>query len=153
MNHKDPFLIWLNEMIPMTQAMGITSCDYSEGGLSLSAPLDPNKNDKGTGFAGATTALATLAGWSLITRYTQSLNLDCEAMVVESQAKYLRPVTQDFTAKVQLPSEEICQEFQQQLKQKGRARMLLEVVITEKDQPALILQGSYLARLKAANLQ
>ena len=151
MSQKDSFLTWLNEMIPMTQAMGITRCEYSEGVLSLSAPLDPHKNAKGTGFAGATTALATLAGWSLITRYTQALGLDCEAMVVESQAKYLRPVTQDFTAKVQLPSDEICQEFQRQLKQKGRARMPLEIIITEADQPALILQGSYLARFKTAH--
>ncbi|MCD8514421.1 MAG: thioesterase domain-containing protein [Nitrincola sp.] len=91
MSQQDPFLSWLNEMIPMTRAMGITHCEFTGDCLSLSAPLAPNINDKGTGFAGATTALATLAGWSLITRYTQSLGLDCEAMVVESQVKYCVP--------------------------------------------------------------
>lgn len=148
MSQQDPFLNWLNEMIPMTRAMGITHCEFTGDCLSLSAPLAPNINDKGTGFAGATTALATLAGWSLITRYTQSLGLDCEAMVVESQVKYLRPVTQDFTAQAVLPNATVCESFLQQLNEKGRSRVLLEITIIEKDQAALVVNGSYLARLR-----
>lgn len=148
MSQHDPFLVWLNEKIPMTHAMAITRCDFTDTGLALSAPLAPNINDKGTGFAGATTALATLAGWSLITRYTQALQLDCEAMIVESQVKYLRPITQDFTAQAELPHATICEAFLEELQQKGRARLLLEISIVENHQPALVVHGSYLARLR-----
>lgn len=147
----DPFLNWLYQVIPLTKAMQITSCDYNQHQLTLTAPLDVNKNDKGTGFAGATTALATLAGWCLITRYTQDLQLDAEVMIVDSQLRYLSPVTQDFSACVQLPSEDVCSVFKQQLQEKGKARMQLDVSIYEAGQPALTLNGSYLARLKPAH--
>lgn len=146
---SDPFLNWLNQEIPMTKAMQISCCDYNQHQLTLTAPLAVNKNDKGTGFAGSTTALATLAGWCLITRYTQDLQLDSEVMIVDSQLRYLRPVTQDFSACVQLPSEEACLVFKQQLQQQGKARIQLQVNIHEDDQLVLTLNGSYFARLKS----
>lgn len=148
MSQADPFLVWLNENIPLTRAMGISSCQYHSGQLTLSAPLSVNINDKGTGFAGATTALATLAGWSLITRYTRDAGLEAEVMIVESQVRYLRPVTADFTASVCLPDAETCRGFLQQLQQRGKARLTLEVSIQEQGQPVLLLDGEYLARLK-----
>ncbi|MFN3880837.1 MAG: YiiD C-terminal domain-containing protein [Nitrincola lacisaponensis] len=148
MSQADPFLVWLNENIPLTRAMGISSCQYHSGQLTLSAPLSVNINDKGTGFAGATTALATLAGWSLITRYTRDAGLEAEVMIVESQVRYLRPVTADFTASVCLPDAQQCAAFIQQLQQQGKARLQLEVAILEQGQPALLLSGEYLARLK-----
>lgn len=148
MSPQDPFLKWIYAQIPLTRSMQIDTCVYKERSLTLSAPKEPNKNDKNTGFAGATTALATLAGWCLITRYTQDLNLDCDVMIVESQVKYLAPITQDFTAQVTLPEPELCKQFDHQMAEKGRSRMTLEVIITENGCPALTLTGSYLARLK-----
>ena len=55
---------YLNRHVPLFRAMQaqIERCDAT--GLALTAPLEPNVNDKGTAFGGSMAAIAALTGWT-----------------------------------------------------------------------------------------
>ncbi|MBN1141677.1 MAG: YiiD C-terminal domain-containing protein [Deltaproteobacteria bacterium] len=65
----------------------------------ISMPLDGNRNDKGTGFAGSLYSALVLAGWCL-TMKTCADRGDgpWEAMIKGSQVSFLRPVASDCRA-------------------------------------------------------
>ena len=139
------FLRELQQTIPLTRAMAISACDYDGQSLQLSAPLAANVNDKGTGFAGSLTALATLAGWSLTTLYARDLGEDVNVVAAESHVRYVKPVTTDFSASVDLPDTSLCQRFQERLQSRGKASLPLTIQIFQGAELALQLESVYVA--------
>lgn len=142
------FLSWLRTQIPLVGAMQIDQLRLDDQGLTLSAPLAANINDKGTGFAGSLAALSTLSGWCLTTLYLRSQGLDCDVMIAESQIKYLKPVTDDFKACVPLPDETVLHSFLLSMQEKGRAKLPLRIEIHDQGKSALVLDGVYFARVR-----
>ena len=61
--------------------MQIDQLEYSGHAITLSAPLAPNINDKGTAFAGSTAGLATLTGWCLITLWLREQGIAADVMI------------------------------------------------------------------------
>ncbi|WP_299126110.1 YiiD C-terminal domain-containing protein, partial [uncultured Alcanivorax sp.] len=57
----------VRDAIPLTRHLDFQLETFDGQSLTLTAPLAPNHNDKGTFFAGSQSALLTLAGWSLTT--------------------------------------------------------------------------------------
>lgn len=139
------FLHELQQSIPLTRAMAISACEYDGQQLQLSAPLAANVNDKGTGFAGSLTALATLAGWSLTTLYARDLGENVNVVAAESHVRYLRPVTADFTAQVSLPDSSLCERFNERLQSRGKASLPLTIQIFQEAELALQLESVYVA--------
>jgi thioesterase domain-containing protein len=139
------FLDELQQSIPLTRAMAISACEYDGQTLQLSAPLAANVNDKGTGFAGSLTALATLAGWSLTTLYARDLGEEVNVVAAESHVRYLLPVTADFTAQVSLPDRSLCERFHERLQSRGKASLPLTIQIFQEAELALQLESVYVA--------
>lgn len=139
------FLDELLQSIPLTRAMAISVCEYDGHELQLSAPLAANVNDKGTGFAGSLSALATLAGWSLTTLYARDLGENVNVVAAESHVRYLCPVTADFTAQVSLPDTLLCERFHQRLQSRGKASLPLTIQIFQEAELALQLESVYVA--------
>ncbi len=137
------FLDWLHQAIPLTEAMQIDCLEFDGRSLSLSAPLAPNINDKGTGFAAATSGLATLSGWALITRWLESKRISADVMIAKSEVSYYAPVTGRFTSEVSLPEDSMLDAFWQRFEDRGRARLSLSVCIGPEEQPQLVLNGDY----------
>nr|WP_052063369.1 YiiD C-terminal domain-containing protein [Nitrincola sp. A-D6] len=102
-------------------------------------------NDKGTGFAGSLTALATLAGWSLTTLYARDLDEDVNVVAAESHVRYLKPVTADFSACVELPDTALCERFRERLQSRGKASLPLIIQIFQGAELALQLESVYVA--------
>ncbi|WP_240776353.1 YiiD C-terminal domain-containing protein [Nitrincola alkalilacustris] len=144
----EAFLSWLRTQIPLVGAMQIDQLTLDDQGLTLSAPLAANINDKGTGFAGSLAALSTLSGWCLMTLYLRSQGLECDVMIAESQIKYLQPVTADFKACVSLPDDDVLAPFLLRMREKGRGKLPLQVEIQEQGKMALQLNGVYYARIR-----
>ncbi|QEW06145.1 YiiD C-terminal domain-containing protein [Nitrincola iocasae] len=143
--NQTAFLRELQQSIPLTRAMAISACDYDGQQLQLSAPLAANVNDKGTGFAGSLTALATLAGWSLTTLYARDQGENVNVVAAESHVRYLRPVTDDFTAAVSLPDTSLCERFCERLQSRGKASLPLSIQIFQGTELALQLESVYVA--------
>ncbi len=139
------FLTWLQEQIPLLNHMGMKPLHFADNTLVMAAELAPNVNDKGTGFGGSLATLATLCGWALVTLRLRREGLNCDVMIRDSQLKYLAPVSSNFAAQAEFPESE-WSGFSNYLKEKGRSRVTLNVVITQQgESPALTLTGTYVA--------
>ena len=140
------FLQWLHREIPLTAAMQIDAVEFDGKRLELHAPLAPNLNDKGTGFAGSTSGLATLSGWCVITLWLESRGIAADVMIARSEIDYNAPLLTDLQTQVELPDSAVLEQFERRLLEKGRARMPLEVTLGEPGAPVLVLSGDYAAR-------
>jgi len=142
------FLQWLHREIPLTAAMQIDAVEFDGKRLALRAPLAPNLNDKGSGFAGSTSGLATLSGWCVITLWLESRGIAADVMIARSEIDYKAPLLTDLQTQVELPDSAVLEQFERRLLEKGRARMPLEVTLGEPGAPVLVLSGDYAARLR-----
>ncbi|MCX7048810.1 MAG: YiiD C-terminal domain-containing protein [Candidatus Sumerlaeota bacterium] len=79
--------------IPIAKAMGIRVISLDDSRITLEAPFDPNRNDKGTAFAGSIYSIMALAGWSLVTAAGMKRSLATEVMITESSIRFIKPVT------------------------------------------------------------
>jgi thioesterase domain-containing protein len=141
------FLNWLHQAIPLTAAMQIDEIDYTGNQLSLSAPLEPNLNDKGTGFAGSIASIATLSGWCLLTLWLKERGIDADVMIAKSEQRYLAPVTDRLQTTATLPDDQIVEQFWQRFQEKQRARLPISVELGN-GTVVFELQGDYAAVLR-----
>jgi len=141
------FLSWLHQAIPLTAAMQIDKIDYSGGQLRLSAPLEPNLNDKGTGFAGSIASIATLSGWCLLTLWLRERGIDADVMIAKSEQRYLAPVTDRLEAIATLPDDSVVEQFWQRFQEKQRARLPISVALGN-ETVIFELKGEYAAVLR-----
>jgi len=134
---------FLHEQIPLTRAMGVSVRSWDGQRLWISAPLEPNHNHLGTAFGGSLSALATLAGYSLL----WLLLGDREAHIVirDSSIRYRHPVRGDLHAFCERPGQEAWQAFQTQFTSTGKARLSLRVEIVEADQVCVEFEGVFVA--------
>ena len=138
------FLSWLHQAIPLTAAMQIDEINYTGKQLHLSAPLEPNLNDKGTGFAGSIASIATLSGWCLLTLWLRERGIDADVMIAKSEQRYLAPVTDRLKAVATLPDDAVVEQFWQRFQEKQRARLPISVAVGN-EKTVFELQGDYAA--------
>lgn len=150
MSNQNPeeFLVWLKTQIPLLNHMGLGQLAYDGKQLVLPAELAPNINDKGTGFGGSIATLATISGWCLTTLLLKGQMLDCDVMIRDCEMRYIAPVTGDFYAQVSVPPALDVDSFLSRLKEKGRARLALEVFIIQDGTKALSMEGNYVAIIR-----
>lgn len=133
--------------IPLTVHQGLKISAWNGSALRMDAPLEANRNDKGTAFAGSIASLATLAGWALITLAVEEHCRAAEVAVYRSEISYRRPIDADFYALCQLPKEVELAGFWQALKQTGKSRLELAVTVFQGDQERVRFQGAYAVRI------
>ncbi len=138
------FLSWLHQAIPLTAAMQIDEIDYTGSQLRLSAPLEPNLNDKGTGFAGSIASIATLSGWCLLTLWLRERGIEADVMIAKSEQRYLAPVTDRLNAVAKLPDDRVVEQFWQRFQEKQRARLPISVALGN-EKVVFELDGDYAA--------
>ncbi|MGH1460403.1 MAG: YiiD C-terminal domain-containing protein [Neptuniibacter sp.] len=142
------FFDWLKGQIPIINHMGFTPLNWDGKTLKMGAELEPNVNDKGTGFGGSLATVATLCGWSIVTLYLRDQGRDDDVVIRNSHLEYLRPVKSDFTAVTSLPDTDKLALFDSKIAEKGRARMDLVIEIEQNGETALRLTGTYVAMEK-----
>ena len=87
--------------IPLTTHLDFRFTAFDGERLTLTAPLAPNHNDKGTFFAGSQAALLTLAGWACTTLMADSVAANAavgegeasvDVVAVESSLQFRAPL-------------------------------------------------------------
>ncbi len=131
------------EQIPLTGHLGLAITAYDGHCLRMDAPLAPNLNDKGTAFAGSIASLATFAGWALITLLVEERLGLAEVAVYRSEISYRRPIDGDFYALCRMPEETGLATFWQTLKQTGKGRLELAVIVSQGDEERVRFKGAY----------
>jgi len=135
--------VWLSRM-PITAALGIELAALGPDGLVLAMPLDPNRNHKGTLFAGSLAALATLAGWSAVWLLARHAGEAAHVVIQDSSIRYLRPVRTDAIARCEVPDPESRDRLLTTFRRRGRARLALQVTVHDADgEEVAVFQGRY----------
>ena len=122
--------------------MGIRVEYYDGTSLKLDAPLAPNTNHKSTAFGGSLYSLAVLCGWGLLHLKLADAKLHKPIVIQESDIRYLQPVEHDMHAECRLDDAEF-KKFLRTLEKRGRARMSLDVIISQDNRPAVEFTGRY----------
>ncbi|MBS0379176.1 MAG: thioesterase domain-containing protein [Proteobacteria bacterium] len=120
---------YLHEHLPLTRAMGVTVVSVHEDEVRLQAPLAPNINHHATVFGGSASALAILAGWSLLHTRLASGGLPARLVIQRNTMEYERPIAGTFSARATFESPAAWPEFETLLRRRGRARITVPVVL------------------------
>ena len=115
----------------------------SSESLILTAPLAPNHNHLGTAFGGSLVTIATLAGYCAL--WTALGDRKIHIVVRRSSIEYLRPVTKEIRATCQIPAEEDLTRLRKTLVAHGKARLPLEVIISENSKECVQFTGEFVA--------
>ena len=75
--------------IPLSQTMGFRITALADTQIAVEAPLEPNINVHGTGFAGSLYALGILTAWSLASHIIANNGLVAELVVAEASISFL----------------------------------------------------------------
>jgi thioesterase domain-containing protein len=108
--------------------------------VTISAPLESNLNDKGTGFAGSLFSVAALAGWALVMRWCAAEGYEAEVVLQSSTARFLAPARADFRALAHEPPAAQRDKLHRMLTRSGRGRT--EVAVDVKCHEALVMSFS-----------
>lgn len=136
--------------IPMTRGLAFRLLDFDGLTLRVQAPLEANRNDKGTFFAGSQAMLLTLSGWALTTLLAEQAGFPSDVVAVESELSYCAPVTSDMVVSVSVTDEQ-CRRFHERLARKGRAPLTVDASGSDAaGAEGARFRASYLARHQAS---
>lgn len=138
--------------VPLARALGVAAHSLGPDHVALSAPLEPNANDKGTAFGGSLYAVAVLAGWSLVDRLARSAGLSVDVVIHEAALEYRAPAADAFVACARLHPEAVPARFLQALQRRRAARIAVDIRTESAGVLALACRASYVASPRAANL-
>ncbi|MET4694141.1 YiiD C-terminal domain-containing protein [Endozoicomonas lisbonensis] len=142
------FKDWVMAEIPLLTAMELSLDEFRDGQLSLSCPLAPNINDKGTAFGGSIATIATLCGWAFTMLHARTLLLPeqspkTDVVIAEQTMKYLKPGRSGLRAVCRSPVPEA---FYRRLQENRSARLELDVEVFSDGQLIATFSGLYVAR-------
>jgi thioesterase domain-containing protein len=135
----------LHSELPITQDLGVRVHHVEPDRVILTAPLETNRNHAGTAFAGSVNAVATLAGWSWVWLLLRRHRIEAQVLIQDSRISYSRPVTSDFRATCETPSEAVLHRFLAMLQRSGRGRIHLDVQVSDRTGTAVSFAGRYVA--------
>jgi thioesterase domain-containing protein len=119
----------LHAEFPLARHIGIEVEFAADDGLVLSAPIEPNANHNGSAFGGSQFCIAVLTGWAWATRYLAARQVAADAVIQESNIRYLAPAYGPLRAILQPPLPEAVDKFRRMLRRAGRGRIRLNVEV------------------------
>ena len=131
--------------IPLSETMGFEIFELTPNLIRVQAPLVPNVNVHGSGFAGSIYSVAVLAGWALCTHIMNVRGMVGDLVVASAEIKYRAPVTGNILCSSEA-SEADCRAFQTNFETSGKGRLVLSVEVGES--PNAVLLGTYYAVAK-----
>jgi len=141
---------YLARHVPITQAMGIRLRSFDAAGVTMTAPLKPNINDKGIAFGGTLASILALSGWALTDLVLREAGEVAEVLIAVGTTEYRAPVAGRIVARCPLPPAAERAAFLDAYRLRGKARLRLEAFIETKAGAAALFHATYLARRPAA---
>lgn len=132
----------IRDTIPLSAAMQFQIDALSLNAIAVSAPLPPNVNIHGTGFAGSIYSLAVLTGWALCSHMLEQMGIDADLVVAKAEIRYRAPVTEDLRCKTSAGVKHR-ETFLQDIRRRGKG--LLALTIEVGDKSSAVLQASFCA--------
>jgi thioesterase domain-containing protein len=140
---------YLARYVPITLAMGIRLRSFDAAGVTMTAPLKPNINDKGIAFGGTLASILALSGWALTDLVLRGAGEAADVLIATATTEYRAPVSGRIVARCPLPPQEELSAFLSAYRLRGKARLKLEAFIETKAGPAALFHATYVARRPA----
>ena len=138
----------LHNEIPLTKLMELKIKDYSNNQLITTAPLNINKNDKGTAFGGSLATITIISSWSLCWLISKELGFDSKNIVIiKNEHSYKKPITKDIICYTSKPSLEQINILKQKLETKKSASIKIKSFIIENNETCVEFEGYYVIKL------
>jgi len=93
---------YLLKQIPISKGLGISITEASLEEIRITAPLAPNLNHHGTAFGGSVSAVAILAGWTLVYARLEAEGQFPAVVIQHNEIRYVTPIEGAFSARVRL---------------------------------------------------
>jgi thioesterase domain-containing protein len=134
----------IHRHIPLAKAMQFSIDELDSGAIRVSAPLEPNINIHGTGFAGSIYSLAVLTGWALCTHILEDAQVDAELVVARGEIRYRAPVSGELHCAAEADAG-ARDAFLHATREQGKGLLQLEIRVG--DAPQAVLSATYCALL------
>lgn len=142
---------YLHAHIPLSAYMGVTVVSAGDDGVRLWAPLEPNLNHRGTVFGGSASALAILAGWTLVHARMRRMPFPVRIVIRRNAVEYDRPLPEAFEAFCPSPPDEVWEAFEEALARRSKARLTVSATLASGGETVGSFTGEYVVlRLDAA---
>jgi thioesterase domain-containing protein len=132
----------IRRAIPLSEAMQFSIRGLSMDAIEVAAPLEPNINIHGTGFAGSIYSLGVLTGWALCTHIMDELGIEAELVVARAEIRYRAPVNGELECSCACSAAQR-ESFQQGVATVGKGKLVLDVEVGGDRQA--VLQATYIA--------
>ena len=132
----------IRRAIPLSDAMQFSIRELSLDAIRVAAPLEPNINIHGTGFAGSIYSLGVLTGWSLCTHIMQELGVEAELVVARAEIRYRAPVNGELECSCACSMAQR-ESFQKGIAEVGKGKLQLDIEIGSDRQA--VLQATFIA--------
>ena len=136
---------YLHEHIPLSEKMGVRVAAADAAGVRLCAPFLPNINHRNTVFGGSASALAILAGWTLVYVRLRPLALHQQIVIQRNAVEYLKPIQEAFCAICPSPPEAEWQRLVAMLTRRSKGRITLTADLVSGGVRAGTFEGVYVA--------
>jgi thioesterase domain-containing protein len=140
---------YLARFVPITRAMGIRLRSFDDAGVTLTAPLKPNINDKGIAFGGSLASILALSGWALTDLLLREAGLEAEVLIAAATTEYRAPVPGRIVARCPWPPPEELAAFLAAFRLRRKARLRLTATVETEAGTAALFHGTYVARTPA----
>lgn len=138
--------------IPLLQSMELSFSEFNDHCLRVDMPLAPNVNDKNTGFGGSIAALATTAGWAVISLILRRLPRHYHVLVAESHIRYLSPATANCYALASV-TDSAKSAFINVLQEHHSGRITIQSVVEQDGKQVAVFTGTYKVQLAGSPCQ
>ncbi|RIK85539.1 MAG: hypothetical protein DCC67_03855 [Planctomycetota bacterium] len=133
--------------MPICTAMGIRPVQWIDRRLSMSMPLEPNKNHQYSAFAGSLNALCTIVGWGTVFLLLRDEGRGGNIVIRRSSIRYLRPVREaTIIARGLTLDPEGTHFFYELLRSKGVSKIDVAAAIDDAQGTLVSFQGSYVVQ-------
>ena len=145
MSHACELTRKIHNAIPLSDAMQFSIDRLELDEIRVSAPLSPNINIHGTGFAGSIYSVAVFTGWALCTHIIDQLGLDAELVVARAEIAYRAPVKGDLDCRSSTDAAQR-EAFLQAFRERGKAKLVLDIAVGDLPQASLHATFAAIAR-------
>ena len=141
----EDFTAYLHEHIPLTAACALRVTVIAPGEIRLLAPLQANRNHRGTAFGGSLSTAAIVSGWAVLNLALREAQLPSRLVIQKSECEYLESVDADFAVESRLPDADEWARFLKTLKKRGKARIVVNSRISIGGRPLVTAVNHYVA--------
>lgn len=134
---------FLETYLPPAQAIGMKLKHYDGQQLVLTAPLDPNINDKLTAFGGSLFSVTVMTCWGMVYLKCRERGLDPNIVIGHSEIDFLAPVEEELEAICEAPEASVWEQFFARVAERGRARIDLNATVFKGAETAVSYSGRY----------